>query len=135
MWLVELMNAFIEAIVPPPDADHAKQYVYRLRVTLVACTAFIGLAVFIAASMGWLPWFGGFAKADDVGRNVASEHRFWAQQIDADILQLRERQCAASSSEAKQLYWERISRDINEWQRLSDKSTYPMPTCADLGDL
>ena len=123
--LGELLNYILESIIPPPDADTRAQYLYRIRVTLVACSAFLGLGVWILLSTGLLPSvFGGFARADDF-------HTFWAEQLNVNILDLRERQCIAQG-DTKKLYWEEISTDIAQWQTLTHRQTYPLPNCSDL---
>jgi hypothetical protein len=106
------------------SADPDVQYLYRLRVALVACTAFIGLFASTLISYGLTPWFDGFARASDL-RYVR------IHLLDNDLLSLRISDCHAATPEARQEYYRRIVIMKGEYFALMQRD-YQLPDCADL---
>lgn len=129
MALLELIVGFFnmlaeKAIPTSNDPDELKWH--RLRLTAVACSAFLGLILCALLALGQIPTvFAGFVRAD-------SFDDFAAQQLDTQIISLRTRQCTAKSADAKTLYWRKISESIAAWQAFSGRQTYPLPACGDL---
>jgi hypothetical protein len=112
--LVAVLFEHVEKILPE-----------RYRIQLVACSAFFGLLLWVALATGKFPGvFAGFARATDFDT-------FWEEQLNVNIIDLRERQCAATG-EAKRAFWDEISTDIAQWQTLTHKQTYPLPNCSDM---
>lgn len=120
-----------QALIPTTDHSPKQQYQWRLRVGLVLCATFTGLVSVTLLAFGLLPGFAGFAQAGELQAVVKEVRAGRAQALDAQILDMRIRQCAASSSEAKQLYWSKIAPLTIEYQNVTGK-TYPLPACSDL---
>jgi hypothetical protein len=124
MQILEFIGEVAKAMVPPPDSAPTKLYWYHFRVAAVSCTAFLGVLFFTAIAFGRVPGFGGFALAADL--QVLSIHV-----VDSELLNLRVHHCVATTPDAKQLYWDRISTLMVEYRRLS-RVEYVLPTCGDL---
>lgn len=123
--IVGFFNMLAEKAIPIGDDPGTLKW-HRLRLTAVACSAFLGLILCALLALGQIPAvFAGFVRTD-------SFNDFAAQQLDAEIVSLRTKQCLATSAEAKNLYWQRISESITTWQTFSGRQTYPLPACADL---
>lgn len=115
---------FWKDIVPSMSASPEAQYMYRLRVTLVACTAFLGLLASTAIAYGLFPWFDGFARQSDV-------RYMRVHMLDDSLLELRINNCRATTTEARQEYYRRITVLKDEYFTLTH-SDYQLPACADL---
>src|ERR1035441_4916560 len=91
-----------KAMIPPTTATDQEQYWHRVRVSVVACTAFCGLICSQILNYGITPWFDGFAKQSDV-------RYLRVHQLDDDLLALRIAQCTAlSGGKTKEEYLRRI---------------------------
>ena len=106
------------------SASPEAQYMYRLRVALVACTAFLGLLASTALAYGVLPWFDGFARASDV-RYIR------VHMLDDSLLELRINNCRSPTMEARQEYYRRIVILKDEYFALTH-IPYELPSCSDL---
>jgi hypothetical protein len=106
-------------------APDQEQYWYRIRLALVACTAFIGLIASQLVAYGLSPWFDGFAKSADL-------RALRVHLLDEELLGLRIAQCTAASGGAmKQEYLHRI--EIAEAEYFSiEHIQYREPNCSDL---
>ena len=125
MNIIEMLNSAFEMLVPPPTADHQTQYIYQLRVTTVACAAFLGLIASWVLAAGLVPSvFGGFAKASTLDK-------VWKYQLDESIFTLRRQECQEPSGDLKATYTAMINRRMNLYDRVAGKP-YPLPACSDL---
>ena len=111
-------------MVPPMNAPDQEQYWYRIRLALVACTAFCGLIFSQLIAYGVSPWFDGFAKQSEV--KYVRVH-----QLDEELLSLRIQQCTATSGAAKQEYTRRILILQDEYLSI-ERIEYHLPPCSDL---
>src|ERR1039458_139684 len=100
--LFQILQLLWKDMVPSISASPEVQYMHRLRVTLVACSAFLGLLASVALAYGVWPWFDGFARASDV-RYIR------VHMLDDSLLELRINNCRAPNPEARQEYYRRIS--------------------------
>jgi hypothetical protein len=122
--LLQILQMLWKDAVPSISASPEAQYLHRLRVTLVACTAFLGLLASMALAYGVLPWFDGFARASDV-RYIR------VHMLDDSLLELRINNCRAPTPEARQEYYRRIEVLKDEYLALT-RIPYALPNCADL---
>lgn len=107
---------------------------FRWRVIVVALL--LPTASLTALAYGGVPWvsehlFSGFATKNDVQQISSRVDRMDQRLLESSILDLRIRQCAATTPEAKQLYAARIQPLLIEYLQLTGK-TYPLPACSDL---
>jgi hypothetical protein len=129
MW--DLLVKFGLALVPPLDADPKHVYGWRIRVAVIACTAFIVAVGQMAWGQGWVPGLDGFAKVSEVQKVVTEIRANRVEIVESQLLELRLKHCKASSDEAKRLYWDRISSLLIRYQELTNK-VFPLPACADI---
>ena len=111
-------------MVPPMNAPDQEQYWYRIRLALVACTAFCGLILSQIVNYGLTPWFDGFAKSADV-RYIR------VHLLDEELLSLRIYNCTATTRDAKQEYLRRIQILEDEYLSI-ERIEYHLPPCSDL---
>ena len=146
-WAYDVSKAIIGLIVPPTRSEPGKLYLYRIRVTLVACAAFLGLMATWPLATGMMPTiFEGFARTssvenvyDKLTRNIDQlKHRInalqdaddshWANQAADSLLQLDQQRCALPAGGARQLYDQLIQDRLREYQHITGTS-YPLPDC------
>jgi hypothetical protein len=102
----------------------------RMAITLVA-TSLVACST-AALAFGKVPWlFSGFASTQDVQQISQRVDRIDQRLLESNILDLRIRQCAASTTEARQLYASRLQPLLIEYISLTGKN-YPLPACSDL---
>ena len=112
-------------MVPPMTAPDEEQYWYRIRLALVACTAFLGLIFSQLIAYGVSPWFDGFAKQSEV-------QYIRVHQLDEELLSLRIAQCAAvAGGKTKEEYLRRILLLEDEYYSI-EHVQYREPLCSDL---
>lgn len=117
-----------------PHEHATPRGMFRWRALIVALL--LPTAAFTALAYGAVPWvsqhvFPGFATTADVKEISQRVDRMDQRLLESNILDLRIRQCAASSPEAKQLYAARIQPLLIEYMQLTGKA-YPLPACSDL---
>ena len=122
--ILQIFLTLWKDMVPSIDATPESQYLYRLRVALVACTAFLGLLASTAIAYGVFPWFDGFARAADL-RYVR------VHILDESLLELRINNCRATTPAARQEYYRRIVIMKDEYFTLT-RTEYQLPACSDL---
>jgi hypothetical protein len=129
----EFFSALWELLVPPLDAEHEKQYGWRVRMAIIAASSFFGLIAVSALALGMAAWTGfeGFARASETQVIIGQLKDLRAGQIEESILQLRIKHCEADSAAAKQLYWERIAELMTKYQQITGR-VYSLPACSDL---
>jgi hypothetical protein len=126
------MSMAIKGLAPPADPSSRGEWYERLRVRAVACAAFMGLVVWIPASMGTFPKvFGGFARADDLQSIRTDSIKHWAFQAEDAIMSMRVQQCNLESGVAKDLYASTIQKRMADYQQLTGL-VFPLPQCSDL---
>ena len=114
-----------KALIPPTDATDQEQYWHRVRVAIVACTAFCGLILSQIMNYGVTPWFDGFAKQSEV-------QYIRVHQLDEELLSLRIAQCAAvAGGKTKEEYLRRILLLEDEYYGIVH-AQYREPLCSDL---
>ena len=121
---LQVLTMIWKAMVPPMNAPDQEQYWYRVRLALVACTAFCGLVLSQFMNYGITPWFDGFAKASEV-------KYLRVHQLDEELLSLRVQHCTATSGAAKQEYMRRIQILQDEYLSV-ERVEYHLPLCSDL---
>ena len=121
----EIINVIWKAMIPPMTATDQEQYWHRVRVALVACTAFCGLILSQIMNYGVTPWFDGFAKQSEV-------RYLRVHQLDEELLALRIAQCTASAGgKTKEEYLRRILLLEDEYYSI-EHVQYREPLCSDL---
>jgi len=128
--LIDPLVSIAEAVIPRADAPHSDQYRWRVSVGCVLLVTFIGLCGVTAFAFGFIPG-SGFARASDLQSVVSEIRENRANTIDNQILELRIKHCQATTDEAKQLYWSKISVLMAEYQHLTGRAVV-LPSCADL---
>lgn len=132
MDVFSIMNNALEVIVPPGDRNPRTMFIYRVRVTVVACSAFCGLIAAVLLSLGYFPkLFAGFAREDELQVSIKDTRKHWAIQIEDSILSLRSQECSMTTGAPKQLYTATIQRRVQEYYELTGIS-YSIPGCGDL---
>lgn len=121
MDIVTFFWKVIETMIPPVSADDKIQWMYRLRLTIVACAAFCGFIGLTVASFGITPWFDGFARTSAL--NSLSE-----EVLDNELLNLREHHCVAATWETKELYWVHIEHLTHEYRKITGRE-YLLAPC------
>lgn len=130
--VIQLMNMALQNLIPPPNADEATQYMHRIRVTIVACSAFVGLIAFVALSMGCFPnIFPGFARADQLLKDHNESRLHWSYEAEDAIMSMRVQQCRMPSGEAKDIYAATIQKRMADYFELTHQQ-YPLAACEDL---
>jgi hypothetical protein len=135
---VELLDALLESLVPPTkppdgatpeqmDQFHRRQQRYRRRVSIVACSSFIGLMLFASWALGAIPGFKGFAMATQV-------ERYETMQIDKYMTDYLKDQCLAPLA-VKPFYEDKIKWLKSAWLELHPGQPYEPPACTKLGVL
>jgi hypothetical protein len=128
----EVVAKAAKSLVPPPDSEHSANYRWRWSIFLVSSSSFIGVCAITVLAFGLTPnVFGGFARASDVQANLAEQRTHWSYDADKNILDLRIKHCNATTPEAKQLYWSKISELLVRYQQLTGHP-YTLPQCSDL---
>ena len=116
-------------LVPGPEAHPDKQYFWRLRVGMVLCATFLGLICVTALAFGRVPAvFDGFARNDALQSVVGEMRAARVSILDGQLLDIRSKNCKATTSEARTLYWTRIQELSAERLRLAG-SPWQMPPC------
>lgn len=65
-----LMKEILDNLIPPADANADRLQRWRLRLALVACSAFLGMLTLVMALTSGLPLVGSVAWADDVEKSA-----------------------------------------------------------------
>jgi len=129
-WILEIMNTIIENVV-----EEAKTH--GLRLTVVACSSFLGLITFVTLSLGFLPAvFSGFARADQLSLQGRALDFIQLQLIEQSIRAAIHTRC---TTEDKQFYAQ-LSTDINDLERKyyniskrdGDAQGFRQPTCQEV---
>lgn len=129
MW--DLLISLFRNIVPPINSAEDIQYAWRVRIALVSCAAFVGVLTITAIAFGYAPGVSGFARVSDLDTVISEIKINRIDTIEAQILDLRIKHCKATTTEAKQLYWDKISHLMLRYERLTDK-VFTLPACTDL---
>lgn len=113
-----------------PHEETTPRGMFRWRVIVV--TILIPTSVATLLAFGQIPaMFSGFASMTDVQQIAQQIDRLGQRSLEAQILDLRIRQCGAATPEARQLYAARIQPLLIEYLTLTGK-VYPLPACSDL---
>lgn len=129
MW--EAIVDAMKALIPSIDSAAAEQYLWRLRMAIVSCSAFLGLCAITALAFGVVPGFDGFARKADLSTISNEMNRNHAENIETALLDLRIKHCKAATDESKQLYWSKISHLLVRYQELTTR-VYAIPSCTDI---
>lgn len=131
MSLGEIVVGFFQALVPPPDASPGEHYGWRVRVGVTLFVTVIGLTLLAAYAFGIIPGAEGFAHEQEVTSVVGEIRKNRADEIDSQILNLREKDCHATTDEARQLYFGKLNDLMITYQRLTG-GVYNLPACSEL---
>ena len=135
-------------LVPHKHASPRSEYNWRLVMALTLIVTFFLSAGDLAVEYNHLPFVqSGFAQAHDVADMRAQMQQFAkqddmklvAKRVDAiderlmesQLLDLRIKHCKAHTPEARQLYWDLISKQMLAYLRLTGVA-YQLPSCSDL---
>lgn len=136
MMLDKLLNGLgilLPSLVPPRGHGEPREViVWRWKIFLAVMAVGGFMALHVALACGWLVMLHpGFASASDLKQVIAQLEAQRGSVLDTAILDLRIRHCAATTPEARQLYWGKIAPLLDEYQRLKGRP-YQLPGCADL---
>lgn len=150
-WLADI----VASLIPSDEGDAQSVRMYRLRLALVACSAWLAVCLLVipALFLG-LPLIGRVAWADEVGdkitRSVTPIHRELAElkrEIQAataatnaalsetiyqEVLHLSRQRCAMPDPRERDRLATLIRARQLRYQQLSGDLTYAPPSCADL---
>ena len=131
--LVAGLSLLVPSLIPPRGHGEPREIVAWRWKTFLAIMAIGGfMLVHILLACGWLTILHpGFASAGDLKQVIAQLEQSRLSTIDTAILDLRIRHCAAQTTEARQLYWSKMSPLMSEYQRMTGRQ-YTLPACADL---
>lgn len=131
-WIIELGGLVLKAIIPPPEADPRAHYLYRLRVTLVACAAFCLVCFAYPAALGRFPWlFSGFATKTDFVALKGEVDVVVEDSIEDSIRAKLRIRCNTQDQAFKSELSDEVNRMEKRYYTLTQNG-YRQPTCEEL---
>lgn len=150
-WLADIVSG----LIPNDESDAQSLRVYRLRLALVACSAWLVVSlVLLPALFVGLPMIGQVAWSDDVKARIAESVLPIQQDIEAlqldiqaataamnaaiaetvyqEVLQLARQRCATTDARERDRLSTLIRARQVRYRQLSGDASYSAPTCADL---
>lgn len=155
---IEGIFRILGGLVPEPTNDPMKLYHWNKRVGLALMFLLLTGAVVAfatATAYGLLPSYGpGFVRKDtladmqaifkketdakilaqheELEQNTNERKKYWATQLDANILDARTKQCGSRTTEGKRLYAAQIDRLLDQYADTKGIPYHQLPLCSDL---
>lgn len=127
------LGLLLPSLVPPRGHGEPREVIawrWKMFLAVMAIGGFMLIHILLAC--GWLTILHpGFASAGDLKQVIAQLETQRISVVDAAILDLRIRHCAAQTPESRQLYWGKMAPLMSEYQRVTGRP-YQLPMCADL---
>lgn len=126
----DLIFGGIKKIQPPgPDASPEAVYSWQFSISLLVGLNAMALAAHIAIACGFLTVVHpGFALASDTRKLEQELISYKQTQLEAAILDTRQKQCTQHGAEVRGLYTASLQRMLVEYQRITGRN-YPLPDC------
>lgn len=124
---------FLAGLLPKHDATKEEHYNYMMRLGLTVSALVLCFGAAVVFAYGFVPGVtSGFARAESLTAVIGEIRANRTEELDAQLLNLRIKQCNASTDQAKQLFYDKIQRALDEYAYLNPKRSYPIPPCSEL---